>query len=646
MDGIQSKNNTQNNGTSFSNISENISLDKNEISIDSSNPEKIYQELTKEIYTFPENSQSNSSFCSKFSNSENDEKKNIEKLLNSKYWKTEKIYSDESNEYNSDSFEKLTKCDIEIKPQLKQKKKISLKNYFFSLSDKNQNPLNSKYEGNNSNNNKSTHSNDDSEIEDNLNNDISINNENDFITDFNENSYNNINDNENNEKTNISTRKESTSLSSNEYFIYPYEHKNYTALNNNKINTPFYPQFYRNSLNNIDLDKKNFQEKEEEEKPNNTNKLITQSNCKFGPLFLNDYYYKMSNNKIVDKMEMNLITNGVNYLYPKMNLNMGYYQPLSNNNTSQKNINQIPTSTSTKTINNNNNKNNIDNKIPLSNNNNINNNINPTSKFEKKENNKSTSSNHNDLINQSSNINNENINKQDKKNSDNNYSKNTQNSTTKQSKTSPTNSIKSNNKNNNNNSINSNNNNNQKNNHHYKCNEKQTNGKGIKQLLNLDDIATGKDTRTTVMIRNIPIKYSDEQLIEALEEFKGKYDCLYMPYDFEKNGNKGYAFINFVNPLHILYFHDKFNGRKWDYYESAKICELNCAHFQGINEIQKHAKNYKGIKKPTFYSGGNYNNNYDIIIPNKYLMKIKKRFPKMIFTENKSKKVIYVKSLD
>ena len=164
--------------------------------------------------------------------------------------------------------------------------------------------------------------------------------------------------------------------------------------------------------------------------------------------------------------------------------------------------------------------------------------------------------------------------------------------------------------------------------------------------MNLDDIATGKDTRTTVMIRNIPIKYSDEQLIEALEEFKGKYDCLYMPYDYEKNGNKGYAFINFVNPLHILYFHDKFNGRKWDYYESAKICELNCAHFQGITEIQKHAKNYKGIKKPTFYSGGNYNNNYDIIVPNKYLMKIKKRFPRMTFTENKSKKIVYIKSLE
>ena len=168
--------------------------------------------------------------------------------------------------------------------------------------------------------------------------------------------------------------------------------------------------------------------------------------------------------------------------------------------------------------------------------------------------------------------------------------------------------------------------------------------KGEKQVLNLDDIVTGKDTRTTVMIRNIPIKYTDEILIEALNEFNGKYDCLYMPYDYEKNGNKGYAFINFVNPLHILYFYEKFNGKKWVHFESNKICELNCAHFQGINEIQKHAKNYKGQKKPNYYSRSE--NNENMIIPSKYLLKLKKRFPKMQFTENKIKKVIVVKSLE
>ena len=167
--------------------------------------------------------------------------------------------------------------------------------------------------------------------------------------------------------------------------------------------------------------------------------------------------------------------------------------------------------------------------------------------------------------------------------------------------------------------------------------------KGEKQILNLDDIVTGKDTRTTVMIRNIPIKYTDQILTNALNEFNGKYDCLYMPYDYEKNGNKGYAFINFVNPLHILYFYEKFNGKKWVHFESSKICELNVAHFQGINEIQKHAKNYKGQKKPNYYS---INENENMIIPLKYLSKLQKRFPRMKYVENKGQNTFTVKSFE
>ena len=167
--------------------------------------------------------------------------------------------------------------------------------------------------------------------------------------------------------------------------------------------------------------------------------------------------------------------------------------------------------------------------------------------------------------------------------------------------------------------------------------------KGEKQFLNLDDIVTGKDIRTTVMIRNIPIKYTDQILANDLNEFNGKYDCLYMPYDYEKNGNKGYAFINFVNPLHILYFYEKFNGKKWIHFESSKICELNCAHFQGINEIQKHAKNYKGQKKPNYYS---INENENMIIPLKYLNKLQKRFPKMKYVENRAQNIFTVKSFE
>ena len=191
------------------------------------------------------------------------------------------------------------------------------------------------------------------------------------------------------------------------------------------------------------------------------------------------------------------------------------------------------------------------------------------------------------------------------------------------------------------------NNNNASNNNYYKFkshHKNNINNKSENNKLNLDDIISGKDTRTTVMIRNIPIKYTDEMLIEALEEFKGKYDCLYLPFDYEKNGNKGYAFINFVHPLHILYFYDKFSGKKWELFESSKICELNMANFQGISEIQKHAKNYKGIKKPKFYNEKNQKDKF--IIPSKYLGKLKERFQKMKYSENKMKKILIIDSFE
>ena len=34
-----------------------------------------------------------------------------------------------------------------------------------------------------------------------------------------------------------------------------------------------------------------------------------------------------------------------------------------------------------------------------------------------------------------------------------------------------------------------------------------------------------------------------------------------MSYDFEKKGSKGYVFINFTHPLHILLFYEKFNNK-------------------------------------------------------------------------------------
>ena len=168
-----------------------------------------------------------------------------------------------------------------------------------------------------------------------------------------------------------------------------------------------------------------------------------------------------------------------------------------------------------------------------------------------------------------------------------------------------------------------------------------------KQIINLENIALGIEKRTTVMIRNVPIKYTIKVLEKELEYFYGKYDCLYIPFDYENGGNKGYAFLNLINPYHVLLFYEVFQGKCWSFFESKKICELNFANFQGIHEIKKHAKNYKGSKQPTFYNNVNYaNSNKNIEVPKKYLNLILEKNPNLKYYENKILNTIIINSFN
>jgi hypothetical protein len=166
-----------------------------------------------------------------------------------------------------------------------------------------------------------------------------------------------------------------------------------------------------------------------------------------------------------------------------------------------------------------------------------------------------------------------------------------------------------------------------------------------KQIIKLEDVALGKENRTTVMIRNIPIKYNDDNLLIELKPFDGKYDCLYMPFDYENGGNKGYAFLNLKSSYHVLLFYELFNNKCWMFYDSKKICELNYANFQGIEEIKKHANNYKGTKKPIYFLDNNDANN-KIEIPYKYLSLFLQAHPNMNYIDNKHKNVFIIESFN
>ena len=59
----------------------------------------------------------------------------------------------------------------------------------------------------------------------------------------------------------------------------------------------------------------------------------------------------------------------------------------------------------------------------------------------------------------------------------------------------------------------------------------------------------GDRPKTTVMLRNIPNRYSQAGLLKEIDAagFKGSYDFFYLPMDTKNRTNVGYAFINFLS---------------------------------------------------------------------------------------------------
>ncbi|KAK9287087.1 hypothetical protein L1049_015497 [Liquidambar formosana] len=108
----------------------------------------------------------------------------------------------------------------------------------------------------------------------------------------------------------------------------------------------------------------------------------------------------------------------------------------------------------------------------------------------------------------------------------------------------------------------------------------------------------GKET--TVMIRNIPNKYTRQMLVHFLEEHCLKenqrvvsekceeaeehilsaFDFLYLPMDFDSGMNKSFAFVNFTDPRAVWKFHLASNNQKWEHFYSHKIREIACARIQ------------------------------------------------------------------
>jgi len=93
--------------------------------------------------------------------------------------------------------------------------------------------------------------------------------------------------------------------------------------------------------------------------------------------------------------------------------------------------------------------------------------------------------------------------------------------------------------------------------------------------------------RTTMMLRNIPNRYTQQELAEELEllGFKGSFDFLHAPIDFKTMGNKGYAFVNFVSAEWANRCQQEINGYsflKHQQKKCKKVAMVSVAHLQGL----------------------------------------------------------------
>ncbi|CAM8884085.1 unnamed protein product [Rhodiola kirilowii] len=126
-----------------------------------------------------------------------------------------------------------------------------------------------------------------------------------------------------------------------------------------------------------------------------------------------------------------------------------------------------------------------------------------------------------------------------------------------------------------------------------------------------DVITDCGDSRTTVMIKNIPNKYSQKLLLTLLDNhcahcndqilagrggdraYLSSYDFVYLPMDFNNKCNVGYGFVNMTSPEATMRLYKAFHCQSWEVFNSRKICQVTYARVQGLQVLKEHFRNSK-----------------------------------------------------
>eukprot|EP00927_Polykrikos_kofoidii_P070703 TRINITY_DN67103_c0_g1_i1.p1 TRINITY_DN67103_c0_g1~~TRINITY_DN67103_c0_g1_i1.p1 ORF type:complete len:478 (-),score=83.95 TRINITY_DN67103_c0_g1_i1:56-1489(-) len=96
---------------------------------------------------------------------------------------------------------------------------------------------------------------------------------------------------------------------------------------------------------------------------------------------------------------------------------------------------------------------------------------------------------------------------------------------------------------------------------------------------------------TTVMIRNVPLEYTQDELIDEVQDLLGStifFDFFYLPWDMQNCSNVGYAFVNFQNAIIAQKAVCVFSNYRFRTYPSNKPPKVLPAHIQGLEHNLRH----------------------------------------------------------
>ena len=98
------------------------------------------------------------------------------------------------------------------------------------------------------------------------------------------------------------------------------------------------------------------------------------------------------------------------------------------------------------------------------------------------------------------------------------------------------------------------------------------------------------ETATTVMMRNVPNRYTAEELLAEVivEGFQGCINLFYLRTDSSIKRKRGSGFINALDPQLAKRFVDAFDGRQLTRYSTQKIWVLSPASTQGYDANVAH----------------------------------------------------------